>query len=222
MWLFGKPNVDKLKAKKNVRALIKALTHDEKHIRRNAAIALGEINDSEATQSLKAALRDREPDVRLAAKEALEQFNWSPQTDKEQALFAFASGDASDSVLMALMPKVYINYGRLDWIGSSGFTLPDGVKVFEKEETDYIINLTWNEATVGQYTGGQKAIQKSCIVEIIKCETSKQVATRMFSGNPPQKIPGSHSAGLGSPTFSEINEYVVQWYNSIDKIVSVK
>ena len=42
---FGPPNIEKLKEKRDVKGLIKALSHKEWNIRRDAAKALGELND---------------------------------------------------------------------------------------------------------------------------------------------------------------------------------
>lgn len=216
MWQFGPPNIYKLKENKNIPALIKALHHNDKQTRQNATVALGEIRDTNTQESLIEMLEDQEPDVRLSAKEALDKFNWSPKDPREKALYAFASGDTSIPVLVDLMPKVYINYGRYDWLGSRGFTLPDKTIVFEKDNADYTINMTWTKAVVGQYTGGQKAMQESCIVVISNCKTGKTIASKLFASPPPQRIYGNATGGLGSPSFSEINDYVVEWYNNID------
>ena len=59
MPLFGPPNVEKLKAKRDVKGLIKALGYQEDdEIRSRAAAALGEIGDTRAVEPLIAALKD--------------------------------------------------------------------------------------------------------------------------------------------------------------------
>ena len=65
MGLFGPPNIEKLKAKSNVKALIKALNYkktstDYKHysVRQDAATALGELGDRRAVEPLILSLRD--------------------------------------------------------------------------------------------------------------------------------------------------------------------
>jgi len=51
MGLF-EPNVEKLEKKKNVKGLIKALRHEDVHVRWSAAEALGEIGDARAVEPL--------------------------------------------------------------------------------------------------------------------------------------------------------------------------
>jgi HEAT repeat protein len=73
MGLFGPPNIEKLKAKRNVTALIKALDYkkistDYKHysVRQDAAKALGELGDRRAVEPLILALRDENINWRVA------------------------------------------------------------------------------------------------------------------------------------------------------------
>lgn len=70
--LFGLPDVEKLKAKRNVKGLIKTLHYkQDKLIRKKAAIALGEIRPRQAVEPLIKALQDEDRDVRKAAVIAL-------------------------------------------------------------------------------------------------------------------------------------------------------
>ena len=72
MGLFGPPNVEKLKGKRDLKGLIKALRYKrDGGVRSSAAEALGEIGDARAVEPLCAALRDKDVDVREAAAEAL-------------------------------------------------------------------------------------------------------------------------------------------------------
>ncbi|MBA7502605.1 hypothetical protein ES706_01198 [subsurface metagenome] len=73
MSLFGlfKPNVEKLKAKKDVEGLIKALMHENLDLRWKAARALGEIGDKRAVQPLIQGLKDVNDYVRDHAGRAL-------------------------------------------------------------------------------------------------------------------------------------------------------
>src|SRR5450759_2332909 len=74
MPLFGPPNVEKLKAKRDVKGLIKALGYQkDPAVRRAAAEALGQIGDARAVEPLIAALKDESWGVRRAAAEALGQ-----------------------------------------------------------------------------------------------------------------------------------------------------
>ena len=43
---MGKPNIEKMEAKKDVKGLIKALGDKDEHVRRIAAGVLGEIGDA--------------------------------------------------------------------------------------------------------------------------------------------------------------------------------
>jgi HEAT repeat protein len=86
MGLFGPPDIAKLKAKRDVNGLIKALTyqkdtdyrsplyHESAGIRRAAAEALGQIGDGRATEPLAALLQDGSEPVRYAAAMALSTF----------------------------------------------------------------------------------------------------------------------------------------------------
>jgi HEAT repeat protein len=72
MFLFGPPNVEKMKARRDVKGLIKALGYKkDEYVRRYTARALGEIKDPRAVEPLIAALKDAEWIVREAAAYAL-------------------------------------------------------------------------------------------------------------------------------------------------------
>jgi hypothetical protein len=71
MPLFGPPNIEKLKERRDVKGLIKALRHNDVFLRKDAALALGEIGDTRAVEPLIAALSDNKPDVRSRAAQAL-------------------------------------------------------------------------------------------------------------------------------------------------------
>ncbi|MEO0247749.1 MAG: HEAT repeat domain-containing protein [candidate division WOR-3 bacterium] len=72
MFFFGPPNIEKLKAKRNVKGLIKALTYQKNvYKRQEAARALGEIKDAQAVEPLITALKNDPDIVRAACAEAL-------------------------------------------------------------------------------------------------------------------------------------------------------
>jgi hypothetical protein len=72
MALFGPPNVDKMKARKDVKGLIKALGYrEDAGVRRAAAQVLGELGDVRAVEPLIAVLEDKDAWTRGHAVEAL-------------------------------------------------------------------------------------------------------------------------------------------------------
>lgn len=74
MALFApvEPNVVRLKAARNVRALIKALKYmNSSEVRKGAAAGLGELKDETAVEALIEALKDEDKFVRKNAAEAL-------------------------------------------------------------------------------------------------------------------------------------------------------
>lgn len=76
MTLFGLPNIDKMKTKRDIKGLIKALSYKEnQRVRAAAAGALGQIGDARAVEPLIAALRDSH--VCEAAASALRNISYS-------------------------------------------------------------------------------------------------------------------------------------------------
>lgn len=71
MGLFFKPNIKKLKAKRNIAGLIMALKDHDEDVRKEAAKALGDLNDKRAVEPLIAALNDKDLDVRKEAEKVL-------------------------------------------------------------------------------------------------------------------------------------------------------
>lgn len=69
---FGKPNVEDLEDREDVKGLTKALRYNKDwEVRWGAALALGRIKDEGAAQPLVHALEDKEKGVRMAAMRAL-------------------------------------------------------------------------------------------------------------------------------------------------------
>ncbi|MBI5653945.1 MAG: HEAT repeat domain-containing protein [Chloroflexi bacterium] len=72
MGLFGPPNVEKMKAKRDVKGLIKAMGYEkDATVRKSAVEALGEIRDEASLDPLINALKDSNKYIRKAAAEAL-------------------------------------------------------------------------------------------------------------------------------------------------------
>ncbi|MCG2721133.1 MAG: HEAT repeat domain-containing protein [Thermodesulfovibrionales bacterium] len=68
---FGPPNIEKLKEKRDVEGLIKALSHEDADTRSKAAEALGDLKDARAVETLIARLKDKDSVVRKTAANAL-------------------------------------------------------------------------------------------------------------------------------------------------------
>ena len=73
MGIFSEPNIEELKASKNLKGLIEALNDKYGDFRLEAARALGNIGDSRAIEPLIEALKDEDNYVREAARAALEK-----------------------------------------------------------------------------------------------------------------------------------------------------
>ena len=72
MGLFGSPNVEKMKAKKDVPGLIKALDYEkDPSVRHDAVKALGEIGDKQSVNPLIDLLNDRDSNLRRSVVVAL-------------------------------------------------------------------------------------------------------------------------------------------------------
>jgi HEAT repeat protein len=91
MPLFGgPPNIEKLKAKRDIQGLIKALNYEkDAKVRQAAAKALGENRDKQTIRPLTASLQDKDWLVRRAA---LESLNWQPSNDNQKLLAAITLG----------------------------------------------------------------------------------------------------------------------------------
>ncbi len=60
---FNKLDIEKLRAKKDIKGLVKTLKHEDSNIRMFAAISLGEIGDERAIAPLIQSLKDEEEEV---------------------------------------------------------------------------------------------------------------------------------------------------------------
>jgi HEAT repeat protein len=79
--------IRKYKARKNIRALIKALHYPKATLKAIAAEALGEIGDSRAIKPLLAALRDEDRGMREAVANSLEKLGWQPDKWSDGAAY---------------------------------------------------------------------------------------------------------------------------------------
>jgi HEAT repeat protein len=85
--MFGSPNVEQMKTKRDVPGLIKALTHKDGSVRKTAVEALGEIRDPRGVGPLKDVLKTDEWYVRHAAAKALTKLKWRPGKDELGAFY---------------------------------------------------------------------------------------------------------------------------------------
>jgi HEAT repeat protein len=92
--IFGVPNVEKLKARGDVGAIIKALGYmKDKDVRVAAATALAEMGAGDAVEPVTKALTDEEVQVRLAAAEALDRLGWAPEENRAGAAYHAAKNE---------------------------------------------------------------------------------------------------------------------------------
>jgi len=89
---FFKPNVEKMKAKKDVEGLIKVLKGKYSEFRTPAAEALREIGEP-GVESLIQALADKNEDIRAGAAWALGEMKWEPKNDILKAWYLAAKSD---------------------------------------------------------------------------------------------------------------------------------
>jgi len=114
--LFGPPNIEKLKAKRDVKGLIEALDYERDiSVRQAATKALGEIGDEQAidplietlknkdmrqataealieigipaVESLAKALKDKDRDIHEIVVEILDKLNWQPKVHEFKAIY---------------------------------------------------------------------------------------------------------------------------------------
>lgn len=102
MPLFGSPNIDKLKAKKDVPRLIKTLSHRDSRVRWAAATALGELGDTQAVEGLLSALNHPDEGVRVAVMTALGESKDVRAVTPLVSLLSNKSGEVRKAAVLAL------------------------------------------------------------------------------------------------------------------------
>ncbi len=96
---FAQPNIEKLKEKRDVKGLIKALNYKEDYyVRIEAAKTLGEIGDKRAVAPLIQALKDEAGYVRIEAAKALGEIGWQPENNAEKVSYLMAKGQWDELV----------------------------------------------------------------------------------------------------------------------------
>jgi hypothetical protein len=92
--LFGPPDVQKLKANRDIEGLIKALDYEKDlSVRSAAADALGKTGDARAVEPLITILKDGDKDVRKAAADALDKLGWKPDLGEDGTWYWIAKKD---------------------------------------------------------------------------------------------------------------------------------
>jgi HEAT repeat protein len=104
MALFGPPNVEKLKARKDIKGLIKALSYEkDPGVRRAAAEALADLKDDQAIEPLSALLEDENDDVRQAAISALVEIGDARAVEPLSARLKDKNDDLQQAAISALV-----------------------------------------------------------------------------------------------------------------------
>jgi HEAT repeat protein len=145
MGIFGEPNIEKMKAKRDVEGLIKVLKRQERYspVAWDAIKALGEIGDTEVVECLIQTLKDKKWIARERAIYALEKvgderaievligvlkgtvqsFNnlaFNVQDGAARALGRIGDARAVDPLIRAVKGSVSARYGALEALGKMG------------------------------------------------------------------------------------------------------
>ena len=114
---MGDPDIEKIKAKRDVKGLIKALRNKKADIRSKAAQALGEIRDARAIEPLLTSLRDGDRNMRWQAGEALEKLGWVPKNEVERitSLVAMRRWDELVNAQEPSIRALLTAYEKADW-----------------------------------------------------------------------------------------------------------
>jgi HEAT repeat protein len=99
MGIFGPPNVEKMKERRDMEGLSKALRHKEVAIRRKAAIALGELDDRQCVEPLITALDDTDEAVRATAASNLTRVSLNAPADVQNIASAICTLTDKDEAL---------------------------------------------------------------------------------------------------------------------------
>ena len=65
MWVFGRPNIDRLKEEGDIKGLVRALGHRKRSVRDAAAAALAEFEDAPEVQAILSEFRDNPDRIEL-------------------------------------------------------------------------------------------------------------------------------------------------------------
>ncbi|MBC2724609.1 MAG: HEAT repeat domain-containing protein [Desulfosporosinus sp.] len=97
------PDIEELKAKRNIKELIKLLNHEDNDICKSSAEALGNIGDLRAVKPLVATLNDENEDVRKYSAEALGKIGDSRAIEPLIEMLKDKEGDVCKTAAAALI-----------------------------------------------------------------------------------------------------------------------
>ncbi len=145
MPLFGPPNIEKLKRKRDVKGLLKALDHKDPFIQLQAANGLEELGTAAARPLISVALFDGNAEVRQAATEALRKLGAAAVEPLIAALQA--------PVFAALQDKVPVVPGIAELMTHMG---PEAVEALIAHlEDDNVGARRWAAVVLGEMKDAQ-------------------------------------------------------------------
>jgi len=98
MGIFKPPDIEKLKTKRDIKGLKRALKHTDANIRKQVINALEEIGDTSTIEILTTALTDKEREIRYRVTEILSKMGWKPESAAEKMVFLIAQRNWDDLV----------------------------------------------------------------------------------------------------------------------------
>lgn len=180
MGLFGKPNIEKLMAKKDVEELINALHHKKWKIKKEAAEALGKLKDTSAINPLINALDIDNEDVQKAVIKALGKIgtpaveslitllkndeDWSARDDAAKALGEIKDKHAVEPLINALKHDTFGSVRYEAAIALGKIKDSRAIKPLEGALTARSYDLRVNAQTALQKITGKKYEEKPIIV----------------------------------------------------------
>lgn len=166
MALFGPPNIDSMKKKKDIQGLIKALEYKENFgIRKMAAFTLGELNDPRAIDPLIAGLKDNSNlFIRRSFLSAIKAIGWIPKDDSQLAIYSIAHEEwekasklnATSTVFIEIKDNILydqiLNKARIKLKPLEEYKkyIPMELQA-NKETAEYLMNISWRTIETGVY-----------------------------------------------------------------------
>jgi HEAT repeat protein len=108
---FGKPSVEKLKAKQDVNGLVKMLFRGEPVVRKDAVRALGEIGDIKGIEGLSNILNDPDKEMLELALHSLLEINQKHPESNALKVVISALNDNSETIRLCAAQAIYVAQG---------------------------------------------------------------------------------------------------------------